>query len=352
MRFANKEKVYVASYKEIVIGFLTFALILFVLYPKNLILEQILQEKSNYDLSVLYLKNMLRNDPHNEKLILTLAQKSIKSQNRDLALHLLELLKKSPHTEVQQQAYLLSYELLKQNYFFLQNKHDTKGMQKLRKELQDVFLVILNKHFYKKNDIDMLYKEAMFLQSKEAQYLLLKQKLQTDPHDVKMLSDAYYLALAMKKYDAAFGYLDTLTRLDAKHAKKWKDAHYFLLTQIYNYKELEKYLLQKAEHSSYWQKRIIQFYLAHKKYKKAAAYYMHLFEQAKSYHAKRDLWLKAVKTLQSGDLLDDAVQLGSQYEDYFIQSKKARMTLLKLYISANKLKKANALSQKILQQKR
>ena len=352
MQFVNNEKVYVASYKEIVIGFLTFALILFVLYPKDLILEQILQEKSNYDLSVLYLKNMLRNDPHNEKLILTLAQKSIKSQNRDLALRLLELLKKSPHTEVQKQAYILSYELLKQNYFFLQEKQDKEGMQKLRKELEDVFLMILNKHFYNTKDISMLYQEAMFLQSKEAQYFLLKQQLQSKPNDTKMLRDAYYLALSMKKSDDAFSYLEKLEKLDTKQLKKWEDAHYFLLTQTYSYKKLEEYLLQRAQHSRYWQERLIQFYLAHKKYKKASAYYMQLFYKTKKYAKREELWLKAIKTLQAGDLLDDAVQLGSKYEDYFIHSKKARMSLLKLYISANKLKQANALSQKILRLKR
>lgn len=348
MRFANKQKVYVASYKEIVIGFLTFALILFVLYPKNLILEQILKEKSNYDLSVLYLKNMLRNDPNNEQLILTLAQKSIKSQNRDLALQLLELLKNSPHKEVQKQAYLLSYELLKQNYFFLQNKQDRAGMQKVRKKLQELFLQILNKHFYTQKDLSMLYKEAMFLNSKEAQYLLLQQKIRTKPHDIKMLSDAYYLALAMKKYDDASTYLEKLSTLDTKHTAKWKDAHYFLLTQTYNYKELEHYLLQKAEHSQYWQEKLIEFYLTHKKYKKAAGHYMHLFYKTKNYAKREKLWLKALQTLQAGNLLKDAVDLGSKYEEYFLRSKKARMFLLKLYLAADEVQKAKELSTKIL----
>ncbi len=352
MRFANKEKVYVASYKEVIIGFITFSLILFVLYPKDLILEQILKEKSNYDLSVLYLKNMLRNDPKNEKLILTLAQKSIKSQNRDLALRLLELLKKSSHKEVQKKAYLLSYELLKQNYFFLQNKKDRAGMQKLRKELATVFLTILNRHFYNDEDLKMLYKEAMFLKSKEAQYLLLTRMIQKNPDNIKQLKDALYLASKLKKYNEAFQYLDKLAKLDKKHMQTYNDTYFYLLTQVYNYKELENHLLAVAKNSKYWQDKVIEFYLAHKKYKKAAAYYMHLFYQTKDYHKKRDLWLNALKTLQSGNFLDDAVELGSKYEDSFIQSKKARMTLLKLYISANNLNKANALSQKILRQKR
>jgi len=349
MQFANNEKVYVATYKEIVIGFIAFALILFVLYPKNLILEQILKEKSNYDLSVLYLKNMLRNDPKNEKLILILAQKSIKSQKRDLALRLLELLKKSPHKKVQEQAYLLSYKLLKQNYFFLQNKQNGKGIQKLRKELATVFLTILNKGFYTNKNLSMLYKEAMFLNSKEAQYLLLTKRLQLDPHNIKMLSDAYYLAVAMKKYKDALNYLEKLSALDAKHAKKYKDANYFLLMQVYSYKELEQYLLQKARNSQYWQKRLIEFYLEHKKYKKASAYYMQLFIKSSNFIEKRRLWMQAINTLRAGQHTKEALKLASQYETYFFRDTKSRIYLLKLYMALGNVQKAKELSKKRLE---
>jgi hypothetical protein len=348
MRFANNDKVYVATYREIIIGILTFALILFVLYPKQLIMEQILQEKSNYDLSVLYLKNMLRNDPKNEQLILTLAQKSIKSQKRDLALSLLELLKRSKHPEVQKQAYLLSYELLKQNYFFLENKHETRKMQKLRKELEKVFLFILNRHFYQEKDLPMLYKEAMFLQSKAAQYELLKERLHMQPKSVKLLRDALYLSTQLQKYDEALNYLQRLTQLDKQHIKRWNNQHYFLLTRIYDYKEFETYLLNAANNSTFWQNKLIDFYLSHKKYKTAANYYMKLFYKTKHYATRKELWFQAIKILVSGNLLKDAVKLGSRYEDYFIKDKEARITLLKLYLSANDVQKAKRLSAKIL----
>ncbi|QOP44912.1 hypothetical protein [Sulfurimonas paralvinellae] len=348
MRFADNEKVYVATYKEIIIGFITFALILFVLYPKELIMDQILKEKSNYDLSVLYLKNMLRNDPKNEKLILTLAQKSIKSQNRDLALSLLELLKKSNHIEVQKQAYLLSYELLKQNYFFLENKHETHKMQKLRKKLEKTFLFILDKHFYEQKDLPMLYKEAMFLRSQPAQYQLVREMLQKKPKDIKLLSDALYLATKLKRYDEALNYVQLLTQVDKKHIKRWNNEHYFLLTQLSSYKKMEAYLLHAAQSSTFWQKKLIDYYLSYKQYKKAADYYMTLFYRTSSYKKRKKLWTKAIKTLVSGNLLKDAVKLGSKYEDYFIKDKSSRLLLLKLYLSANEVQKAKRLSRKIL----
>jgi len=349
MRFANNEKIYVATYKEIIIGFLTFTLILFVLYPKKIIMEQILQEKSNYDLSVLYLKNMLKNDPNNEQLILMLAQKSINSQKRDLAIHLLELLKKSPHKKVQEQAYLLSYKLLKQNYFYLQKKKDLKATQKLQKELATLLLTIVNKHFYTRKEITMLYKEAMFLHSKKAQYALLAQQLKANPNNLKILSDTYYLAVAMKKYKDALHYLDNLSAIDVKNTKKYKDAQYFLLTKIYNNKELEDYLLQKAKKSHYWQKRLIYFYLKEKKYKKAAAYYMHLFSKSSHFFVKREFWMEAIDTLRAGRYTKEAIHLASKYERYFFKDEKSRIYLLKLYIALGELQKAQALSKKILE---
>ena len=56
MLHVNYEKKYVGTYKEIAIMFISFSVILFFLYPKNMISKQILSEKSNYDLSMLYLE--------------------------------------------------------------------------------------------------------------------------------------------------------------------------------------------------------------------------------------------------------------------------------------------------------
>ena len=73
------EKVYVATYKELIFTFIVFSIILIVLYPKDLLKEQILAEKSNYDLSMLYLENLLDHDPNNESLMLILAEQSLRT---------------------------------------------------------------------------------------------------------------------------------------------------------------------------------------------------------------------------------------------------------------------------------
>jgi len=352
MRFANYKRVYVASYKEIIIGFITFSLILVVLYPKDLIMNQILSEKSNYDLSMLYLKNMLQNDTKNEQLILALAQKSLTSKNRDLAFNLLKLLRNSKHRDVQAKAYLLSYKIGKENYFYLQEKKEKEKLAEVHKELESIFSLILKKHFYQPTDLQILYKEAIFLNSLPSEYILIQEILKQNPNDISKLNDAFYIAFTLKKNKEAFLYLDRLSKIDTKHQVKWYDQKYYLLTQTYQYNFIESYLMQEAKTSQYWQTKVIEFYLSHKNYKKASVYYMHLFSHNSKFYAKRDLWFKALDTLTAGNLTQDAVNLGYKYESYFIKDKKSRMKLLKLYIASNSLNRAKALSKKILKEQR
>ena len=120
MSSVNNSKEYVASYKELIITFLVFCIILFMLYPKDLIKEQILAENSNYDLSMLYLKNMLKNDPSNESLMLLLASQSLRSGKKDLAYKLLELLHNSKDKTVRYKAFRESYILAKEDYFYFE----------------------------------------------------------------------------------------------------------------------------------------------------------------------------------------------------------------------------------------
>jgi len=347
MRFANYKRVYVATHKEIIIGFMTFSLILAVLYPKKMIMNQILSEKSNYDLSILYIENMLKNDPKNETLIMLLAKKSFK-KNRDLAFNLLKLLKKSKSINVQGQAYPMSYKIEKGNYFYLEQKKEKEKLAKVYQKLEKTFSVILEKHFYKQADLSMLYKEAIFLKSLPYEYILVKEILKLQPNNIKILSDAFYITSKLKKNEEAMLYLDRLSKVDIKHKIKWYDERYYLLTQEYQYAKVKSYLLQAAKTSQYWRDKVIEFYISNKQYKKASDYYMYLFSINSNFYVKRNLWFKAIDTLLSDKLIKDAVNLAYKYESYFIRDKKSRIKLLKIYISSNNLNRARKLSLKIL----
>jgi hypothetical protein len=349
---AQYKQKYVATYKEIVIVAITFVFILFVLYPKDMLQKQILSEKDNYDLSMLYLKNMLKHDPTNETLMFALAKQSIESGNKDLGYKLLELLKNTKDKQIYAQSYFLRYKLAKNDYYYFKEKNKTKELQKQYKLLKKIFKEIVDKKLYVQNDISQLYKEAIFLEENKSAYLFVKQLLQKDNKDLKLLADAYYLSVKLKKDNEALVYVDRLIYLDKNNLNKWLEAKFFLLMNMQDYTLAEGLMLKDFnERSDFWKRKLIGFYTYHKNYKKSAKLYMDSFKKSADFKEKRDLWLKAIDTLLSGAYIKEAVALGYKYENYFFKDKMARVKLLKLYISSNDLKKASNLSKKILQKR-
>lgn len=352
MQTAQDNKPYVATYKEIIIGFIAFSIILFLLYPKEMLQDQVISENANYDLSVLYLQNMLKHDPKNEKLMLALATHSIKANKKDLAYKILQLLKNSKNQYTRRKAYILSYEIAKQNYFYFKKRHEYKKLQQTHKELLQIFDTIIKEHFFTRQDIIKLYEEAIFLHDYKNQYILLHSILKTHPKNKQYLQDAYYTAYKLKRYDDALKYLNILSKSDTEEKRKWDDETYYLITKIYSFSQAERYLQTKAKQSTYWKKRLIDFYSYHQKYKKASKIYMQLFKQSSDFLQKRKLWMHAINTLRAGNYTKEALNLASRYENYFFKDKKSRVYLLKLYIALGDLQHAKALSKKILELQR
>ncbi len=352
MRLVQSKKPYVATYKEIIIGFLSFSLVLILLYPKEMLQEQILSEDVNYELSILYLQNMLKNDPSNETLLLTLAKQSIKANKKDLGYRLLKLLRNSKNKSTRIAANVLAYEIAKQDYFYLQQQHEYEKLNKVYTELQNIFDILITNHFYEQKNIKNLYKEAIFLQDIKNQYVLLQEILKNAPKNKKHLQDAYYLAYKLHKYDDAIKYLDRLIKIDVNNKQKWYDEKYYIIVKAYSFFQAESRLKAEAKNSQYWEKRLVNFYIDHKQYKKAAQVYMQLFQQSSNFVQKRTLWTKAIDTLRAGNYNKQALKLAHKYEKYFLRDEKARVYLLKLYLALNDLKGARSLSKKILRFKR
>ncbi|WP_297443341.1 hypothetical protein [Sulfurimonas sp.] len=352
MSYVNRKKKYVATYKEIIIGFFAFSIILVVLYPKDSLYKEVLNEESNYDITMLYLKNMLKNDPSNETLMLAVAKQSIKADKRDLSFRLLSLLKNSHDINIKKEAYLTSYKIAKQDYFYFKEKRNKTKEKELYAQMQTLFHTIVTKHYYPRQNSEPYYKDALLLNATESAYILTKEQLEQKPNSIEVLKNAFYLSYKLKHYEEAIEYLEKLESLDTKQTKKYLDEHYFVLLQTSSYNEAESYMQNKAQSSLYWREKLAEFYLAKKEYKKAANIYMTLFEKAQTKHEQRELWLKAIATLLSGNKQKDAARLGYKYQNYFFFDKRARVALLKLYISANDLQKAKQLSRKILKTKK
>ena len=352
MHTARNNKPYVATYKEIIIGFIAFSIIFILLYPKEMLQDQVISENANYDLSILYLQNMLKHDPKNEKLMLALATQSIKANKKDLGYKILQLLKNSKNRYTRRKAYTLSYKIAKQNYFYLKKRHAYRKLQQTYKELWQIFNIIIKEHFYTKQNIKKLYTEAIFLHDYKNQYILLHSILKTEPKNKQYLQDAYYLAYKLKKYNDALKYLNILSKFDTEKKRKWDNEKYYLITKIYSFSRAERYLQKEAKQSMYWEQRLIDFYLYHKKYKKASRIYMQLFKQSSNFLQKRKLWLHAINSLRAGNYTKKALKLAYTYENYFLKDEKSRIYLLKLYIALGDLQQAKDLSKKILKLQR
>jgi hypothetical protein len=351
MSNVNKERLYVLSYKEIFLIFLTFSLILILLFPKDILKERLLREDSNYDLSVLYLQNMMRHDELNENFIMLLAMRSAKIGKNDLATKLTKLLLRSKDINIQKEATLLRYKLLKEDYFYLKAKKDKKEVEKCRKELITLFQKIMKNNYYAKKDISAWYEESLFLSQSSYSFSLLEKLLKTDGKNhknIKLYADGFYLAQKLGKKEEALHFIHKLEQLDKKNRGKWFLSEYYFLMNNRDVDGAEKLLVKESKNSFKWKIRLAHFYMAEAKNKKAFDIYKKLFQSSMNKSDKKRYFIKAVKSLEAGNDMKEASNFASHYEDMFIGSKYMRTFILKLYLRSNELEKAAHYSKKIL----
>ena len=348
MSSVNNEKKYVATYKEIALIFVIFSLVLFILYPKDLLKEQILSERANYDLSMLYLQNMLENDPTNETLMITLATQSLRSGKKDLAYKLLDLLKNSEDINVTKKAYRESYILAKDDFFYFEAKKNIKKKEKQSLVLKELYDTIYKQKFYEQSEYRYMFKEALFLRDyKRAYEFIMLSKIPRE-EKVNKLEEVYYIAIEHKDYREAIKAIHQELKLDSSHLKKWREAELYVLEQSASKKELIAYLNVKAKKSTYWKIKLAKYYFRIKYFNSSAKIYMQLFKGEKNYNKKRSYFLKAIEALNAGRYQEKAVYLAKRYENYYFKDRYMRKYLLKLYIANNKAEYAAQLSKKIL----
>jgi len=346
--FVHYEKKYVATYKELILTFLAFCVILFVLYPKDLLKDQILSEASNYDLSMLYLKNMLDNDPENESLMIGLAEQSLRSGKRDLSFRLLQLLHNSKDANIKQKAYLLSYKLAKEDYFFLEEKKEKKEK---KKQIKYLYLDIVNAGYYEDNDYDRWYTEGVFVKNNPWTYYFLQKKVDAKPHDIQLLEEIYYMSIKLNKKNDSMKYLHSLQNEDKKRKIKWIFAEYHLVMNDKKYMQAEMVLQRYSDNSILFKEELANFYSGRGAYVKSSSTYMNLYNYTKGYQDKKIYLLKALDALRAGNYSNKAVSLASQYESNYINDREVRTFILKVYIGANRLDKAGNLAKKLLKKR-
>jgi hypothetical protein len=280
--------------------------------------------------------------------MLILAEQSLKSGNQDLALRLLELLFQSKNEKIRYKSVLLSYELEKERYFYL---HDTQAQKKQRAKLKKIFTIIYQNKMYDDKDIQRWYQEALFVGAEKEAYVLLKKLVNQNPYDIALLKEAFYASQKFNEKEASFKYIQYLKLYDKKHYKEWVLKEYYMYMNYNQRKKALTLLQSEAYKDDYFKDLLAEFYASEKNYAFAARTYLELFYKTKDRSQKEHYLKKTLESLIAAKDTTQAVYLAKKYEDSFINNPQMRQFILKLYLSAQQLDDAAALSKKILKLK-
>jgi len=344
----QEQKNYVVTYKELIFTIFIFVVILIALYPKDLLKRQIVSEKANYDLSMLYLKNLLKHDPEDESLMLILATQSLKTGKRDLAIRLLELLFKSKDPKVREKATMLSYDLEKERYFYIKDKvQQEKQMHTLKK----LFLMIYYAKMYKLDNVKKWYEEAVFVGAREPAYTLLKEALKLEPNKVSLLKDGFFLSVNFSRKEDSYRYINLLKEYDTKNYDYWVLQEYYMDMRYKEYAKAEQLLLANKGRDPRFMIILGDFYFFKKRFQESSDIYLSLYKNATHFKEKKEYFKKALQALVAANNMPAVNRLVKENESKFLQDSEMRKFMLKIYLGNGKLDSAARLSHKILRLK-
>lgn len=344
MSNVNNKRLYVFSYPEVLGIFMMFSVVLYLLFYENKLEEQVMKESSNYDLTVAYLENMLKQDPKNEELLLALAKAVQKSGNVDLSSKLLNTLSNSKNQLLLQEVEALQYYQYKYN---IQNY--SKDIQKEQSAKMKIILQnFSNKTFTDISDVKQWYEEAIWMDNYESAYMLTQKATKLKPNDIYWLKNNYYIASKLDKDKEATKALERLLILDSKNKEEWLIELYYRAVENKDFKWAESLVIQLEKISPKWKLNHASLLLRMGNFAKAADIYESLIKDEENKKIKKVLLMKAIESLQFGNMMPQAVTLAKKYEKSYIDDREMMKKFLKLYMSADDLEAASSLSLELL----
>jgi hypothetical protein len=337
------EKDLVITSLEILALFIGALLLLILLFPKDKLKEQVMKEKSNYDLTATYLQNLIRIDPNNSKLVLTMA-KTLSIQKRyNLAKSILEKLSDNEEDSIREEA-VISY--LEINNILLEKEKDPKKIKKIIDKNRGLLRKISLKKINDLKKSKTLYYAALSINDKESAIRFSQNliNLIKGKEKIKWFKYTHYLAVDLNKTDIDKSALIFLSKNDKNDKKEWLQALSTYTLKSPNIDKLIKKLQLDDESKAY-------FYLLNKKYEKSAKLYKKVFEESKDPKNKRELFITIIDSMRASNKTKKAAILVHKYEDLYISDKEIRKKLLKLYLEANRADFAKKLSLKIMAQR-
>ncbi len=302
MSDAPKRRPKVISDPEIILLIALFAAVLYLLYPKTFLQKQLLAEKSNYDLTLVYLENLLPADPHNEALMLKLAEAAFNTNRIDLARRMGAALIASKNPKTQRRAYPLWYQIEKRYYF---TTTDTALRARLKEELAGILEVMLSKGMIDLQDAPKWYAEALWLKDDALALKIASMILRRQPNDPLWLEQSYYLAAKTGEVKTAETLLRRLIKAD--HARE-----------------------------SHWREALASLYIKEKRIVEAADLYLQAYQEG----SETRYLFKALDLLLWNHRNKEAVRIARAYEKRILAGTGSAQKMLRFYLSMNALKDA------------
>jgi len=343
----DKPSVVVISNKELVFLLAIFIFILVQLYPKNILQKIIEDDHSNYALTMVYLKDLLKHNPNDAMLNLVYLKKEMQVRDINISIPLANRLMHSKKEFVKNQATLFAFQAYMIQYFQLK---ESKKKAKIYNKIRRLFSVVYAKKLYDKKNPKEWYSNAVFVQNDRAKYYFLQQLLKKDAKNVPYLRAAYFLALKLGDKKDANQYMHSLLRYDTKNQLQWIIAEYNALIYYRKYNEAQLVLEANANKYLEIKEKLASFYLMHSLYASASKTYIALSHDVSNEEEKENYVKKAIVSLQSGNLLNSAATLAHKYEDKYLNNSQMRQFILKIYLAAGKLDLADTYSKQILYQ--
>lgn len=339
----SKKRELVVTNLEIFLLFFSFLGILFLLYPKDSLQKQVLAEKSNFDLTAIYLQNLMKLNPKDRELILVMAKTLYQQKKYDLAINLLEILNENPDKKIAQDAILLHIQI---NNTRLEEEKNELVSKKIKDENSKLLKFISYSKHRDKNTCKTLYHAALTSGDKESALRFNKNILDfaKEKERVKWFKNYHYLASELNEIQEDIYALKVLVKEDKNESKMWLNTLIPLLDKDANLEKLAKELeLDKAT--------LANLYISKNRGTKAIFIYKQLYEDEKNLKNKKEIFIKIIDMYRAKNNSKSAAKFAKVYENLYIKDSKITSKLLKLYLEAERSDFAKNLSLKIIKQK-
>jgi hypothetical protein len=330
----------VVSYFEAVLIFVIFAFILYALYPKDMLQRQVLAENSNYDLTAIYLENMLRFDPQNKELTVALLRASVKSGQFDLAMKMIEILKKDATVPMLKDLAGFRFEALKVKYF---STNEKQYHQQIRAEIEALLKEVVAENYYDNETLEYWYKGAREFSINSPALFFLYRLLEQEEKAL-WLEECFYLSADIKDEKMQTECLMRLRKIDTSRYDEWTQQAYYLAVEEGEIDRAISLLKDMASRSTKWRLELAKFYVEIKYFKEGSSEYMTLYRGAHSAQERKRYLMLALQALQYGSLMDEAAALARKYEGLYYKDKQMSRVFIKLYLAAGKLEDAKRVS--------